>query len=317
MNYVFGPVISRRLGRSLGVDVVPFKYCTQDCIYCQLGKTTHKTVRRDIYLPVEKVLEELKEKLNTNPNFITIAGSGEPLLCHNIGEIIENIKTLTDIPVAVLTNGSLLYIQEVRANLLSADVVCPSLDAGCEATFKKINNPDENIDFRKFVEGLIEFRKEFKGKIWLEIMLVKGVNDSVEEVERIAKYASAISPDKIHLNTVTRPPAEKSIEGLSAEVMEGLCNFFIPKAEVIAEIKPEKTVDKEVKSNFIDKEDIDNRILEILKRHPSSPIELSEILATPQQTILDRLLYLENNETIVKAVVQGKEIYRLRNPLDN
>ncbi|MCX8064049.1 MAG: radical SAM protein [Candidatus Hydrogenedentes bacterium] len=317
MSYVFGPVLSRRLGRSLGVDVVPYKFCTQDCIYCQLGKTTHKTVERNFSQPVEKIIQELKDKLNCGPDFITIGGSGEPTLCKNLGEIIDSIKSITEIPVAVLTNGSLFYLPNVRKDVVHADVVCPSLDAGKDDTFQKINHPEKSINFKKFIEGLIEFRKEYKGKIWLEIMLIKGFNDSTEEIQRIAKYASLISPDRIHLNTITRPPAISSVEGLSFEAMKNLCGIFNPPAEVIADLKSN---DLPHKINFSTpvtaEEDIDKQILEIIQRHPCSPIELAEILKVPLSKILKKLENLDKEEVIVKFTVRGKELYRLKNPFD-
>ncbi|MHC4124943.1 MAG: radical SAM protein [Planctomycetota bacterium] len=186
-SYVFGPVPSRRLGLSLGVDIVPFKSCTLNCIYCQLGRGAATTVERKEYVPIEAVLDELKERLakGLQADFITISGSGEPTLNVRLGELIEKIKEITDIPVAVLTNGALFYQADVRSDCAKADVVLPSLDAGDEAVFEQINRPDENISFEKLVSGLIEFRKEFGGQIWLEVFLLEGVNTTTEQIKKI------------------------------------------------------------------------------------------------------------------------------------
>ena len=174
MSYVFGPVPSRRLGRSLGVDLVPFKTCSYDCIYCQLGRTSCKTVERKQWVPLDDVLAELKEKLSTRPDYITLSGSGEPTLFWRTGELIDRIKAMTDVPVAVLTNGSLLWCKDVRDQLTNADLVIPSLDAGDQSMFRAVNRPHEDISFERMLDGLIAFRKAFGGQYWLEIMLLAG-----------------------------------------------------------------------------------------------------------------------------------------------
>ena len=181
-NYIFGPVPSRRLGRSLGVDLVPFKTCTYDCIYCQLGRTTNKTIQRKEWVPLDDVVTELETKLSSQPDYITLSGSGEPTLYSRTGELIDRIKAVTNVPVAVLTNGSLLWNQEVRARLMNADLVVPSLDAGDEAMFRAVNRPHEDISFERMLQGLIDFRHEFQGKYWLEVFLLAGHNAIAAEV---------------------------------------------------------------------------------------------------------------------------------------
>jgi wyosine [tRNA(Phe)-imidazoG37] synthetase (radical SAM superfamily) len=177
-KYLYGPVPSRRLGRSLGVDIVPFKVCPLDCIYCQLGRTVDKTVERKEYVSIEPVLAELKDRLaeDLQADFITISGSGEPTLNSGLGRLIEGIKKITDIPVAVLTNGALFTDKSVRADCLQADVVLPSLDAGDEVAFRKINRQHPDINIEKLITGLCEFRNEFSGRIWLEVFFVEGLN---------------------------------------------------------------------------------------------------------------------------------------------
>ena len=163
-NHVFGPVPSRRIGRSLGVDLVPYKTCTYDCIYCQLGGTTNLTLEPKEWVPMDAVLDELKRKLETRPDYITLSGSGEPTLYSRLGEIIGRIREITDVPVAVLTNGSLLWKKEVREEVAMADLVLPSLDADNDYNFRFINRPHPDISFDQLIEGLIEFRSEFTGQ---------------------------------------------------------------------------------------------------------------------------------------------------------
>jgi len=176
-KYLYGPVPSRRLGLSLGVDIVPFKVCTLDCVYCQLGRASRKTIERREYVPVKAVLAELKERLaqGVKADFITISGSGEPTLNSQLGELIDGIKKITDIPVAILTNGTLLYRQNVRADCAKADVVLPSLDAGDEQTFQKMNRPYSGLSIEKLIEGLLAFRNEFAGEFVLEVFFVEGL----------------------------------------------------------------------------------------------------------------------------------------------
>jgi len=179
-KYIFGPVPSRRLGRSLGVDLVPYKTCTFDCIYCDLGRTTRKTTSRQSYVPPEEIQGELEFSLSVlekKPDYITLSGSGEPTLNTNIGEIIQRIKEITSIPIAILTNSSLFSLDEVRSDLSEADLVLPSLDAITPALFEYINRPALSLKIEEIISGLIQFRKQYRGQIWLEVLFCRGVND--------------------------------------------------------------------------------------------------------------------------------------------
>ena len=187
MGCIFGPVPSRRLGRSLGVDLVPFKTCTYNCIYCQLGRTTNRTLERHEWVPLDDVLGELETKLATQPDYITLSGSGEPTLYSRTGELIERIKSLTDVPVAVLTNGSLLWDADIRSQLMDADLVIPSLDAGDGAMFQAVNRPHEDISFEEMLSGLIEFCRQFRGQYWLEVMFLAGHNAIHDEAAKLAE----------------------------------------------------------------------------------------------------------------------------------
>jgi len=219
-RHVYGPVPSRRLGRSLGVDLVPFKTCTYDCIYCQLGRTTDLTTARRDYVPVEDILVQLEEKLRT---------------CARIGELIAGIKRLTPVPVAVLTNGSLLGARDIQDALMEADLVLPSLDVGDAELFELVNRPHESIDFDTMVEGLITFRERFAKPVWLEVMLVAGVTGIQAEVEKIATLTRRIRPARIQLNTVSRPPCEESALPVPSDRMAAFARLFPGQAETIVE----------------------------------------------------------------------------------
>ncbi len=218
MKYIYGPVKSRRLGASLGISLTPYKVCSFDCIYCQLGRTTKKTQQRSQYINIAEVLKELQaflgiqESNDEKIDYITLAGFGEPTLNSNIEELILSIKRLTSIPIVILTNSSLLSLAEVRKALLNADIVMPTLCSVEEDDFELINRPVRDLKIKDIVKGLIEFRKIFNGKIWLEIMVIKGVNDSVVKMKKIEEIISQIKPDKVFLNSPVRPPSEEFIE---------------------------------------------------------------------------------------------------------
>lgn len=231
--HVYGPVPSRRLGRSLGVDLVPLKTCSYDCVYCQLGRTTRKTVRRRDWIDPACVVAEVRDQLHAKPDIITIAGSGEPTLAQGIGEVIAGIKDATDIPVAVLTNGSLLDLPDVRRDLALADMVVPSLDAPDEGLFRLVNRPHKSLRFDDVIDGLATFRESFSGRLWLESLLIAGVTGVPEEVTRLAALAARIAPDRIQLNTVVRPPAESFAQAVPIERLREFAAAFSPRAEVI------------------------------------------------------------------------------------
>lgn len=210
MKTVFGPVPSRRLGQSLGVDPIPSKTCNWNCVYCQLGRSKPMIGERSEYIPRQTILAELTETLATHPagsiDWITFVGSGEPTLHSALGWLIAETKKLTQIPVAVITNGSLLYRPEVRKELLLADAVLPTLDAGDAALYKKINRPMGELTFERLVDGMIAFREEYTGKLWVEVMLIKGLNDTLPALSLPAATLKRIQPDEVHINLPTRPP---------------------------------------------------------------------------------------------------------------
>ncbi|MFH1476504.1 MAG: radical SAM protein [Verrucomicrobiota bacterium] len=301
-KYVFGPVPSRRLGRSLGIDLVPFKTCSYDCIYCQLGRTTNKTVERREYVPLKAVLAELRRKLELcRPDYITLSGSGEPTLYAPMGELIRGIKKITKIPVAVLTNGSLLWDRDVQDALLLADVVVPSLDAGDDSAFQYVNRPHASITFAQMVGGLVAFRKRYSKTIWLEIFLLGGATAIKTEVSRIAKIAKHVRPDRIQLNTVTRPPAEDFAFPVPSARMQYFCRAFGKKAEVIAEYhgKTGKAI------VMPDNDDL----LALLGRRPCTLKDIADGLNLHPTQVAKALEHLRDDGKIIEQRVEHRIYY--------
>lgn len=236
-KHLFGPVPSRRFGRSLGVDLTPHKTCSFDCIFCQLGRTSSKTLARKEYVPTREVVDELDDWLKTGgqADYITLSGSGEPTLHSGLGDVIDFVRKATSIPVVLLTNGSLLHRPEVRSTASGADIVKVSLSAWDHFSFDYINRPIPGLDFKKLIEGQWQFRTQFKGELRMEVFIVWGVNSTPKDVGKIASLVKLIQPDRTQLNTVARPPAESFAEALPREHMEELTQLFEPVAEVVGE----------------------------------------------------------------------------------
>jgi len=294
-HHVYGPVPSRRLGRSLGIDLVPFKTCTYNCVYCQLGRTTNKTTERREYVAVDEILDELKRKLAiaSAPDYITLAGSGEPTLNARIGDLIGKIKSLTHIPVAVLSNGSLLWMHEVREALMEADLVLPSLDAGDERLFRYVNRPHREITFERLVDGLAEFTERFSKSVWLEVFLLARVTGIPTEVEKIAALAKRIQPERIQLNTVSRPPAEEFAIAVSAGQMEQLKEFFPGTVEVIRESA------RNASPTSFSPETTDADILALLGRRPCTVQGVSAGLGVHTSEVIKRLQVLIQQGAVI------------------
>jgi len=286
VGYIFGPVPSRRLGRSLGVDLVPFKTCTYDCIYCQLGRTTRKTTERQEWVPLDDVLAELKDKLALRPDYITLSGSGEPTLYSRLDELIDRIRTMTEVPIAVLTNGSLLWQDEVRRQLMDAHLVIPSLDAGHSGTFQTVNRPHRSISFKQMLDGLITFRQQYRGKYWLEVFLLDGKTATDREARMIAEAARRIKPDCVQLNTATRPTAEESALMVDRQRMADLATLFDPPAEVIADYRG-----VHAQSDFkVGRQNV----LEMIQRRPCSLEDIADGLGMHRNEVIK---YVEELET--------------------
>jgi len=296
-QYVYGPVPSRRLGRSLGIDLVPFKTCTYDCVYCQLGRTTNKTIERKDYVAVGDVLAEMERALSVKPapDFISLAGSGEPTLNDRIGDLILKIRNITQIPVAVLTNGSLLWIPEVQEALMGADIIIPSLDAGDEHLFQCVNRPHPEIEFDKVIDGLAEFTARFVGSVWLEVFLLAGVTGIPAEIEKLASLTRRIRPNRVQLNTVSRPPAEEFAFAISGEQMEHFRKLFSETAEVISE-------SEQGESPSLSAGGATNRdILSLLRRRPCTVRDVSSGLGIHHEEASKHLHVLSKQGAVVSV----------------
>lgn len=301
-SYVYGPVPSRRLGRSLGIDLVPFKVCSYDCIYCQLGRTTNLTIERSTYTPVEPVLQELRARLaqGPTPDYIGLAGSGEPTLHAGIGDIIEGIKTITSVPVAVLTNGSLLYQAEVRQALAGADVVMPSLDAGDATRFQQVNRPHQAIDFDAMVGGLIDFTASFSGQVWLEVFLLDRLTGNRHEVGKVAEWTRRIQPDRVQLNSVARPAADDRARALSFEAMETLATMF----DVPVDIARERPASGGATGEATTRE----ALMALLGRRPCTVDGIAEGMALHHNEVIKHLASLRE-EGKVRESRQGGQVF--------
>lgn len=302
-RHLYGPVPSRRLGRSLGIDLVPHKICSYDCIYCQIGRTTEKTLVRKEYVPTAAILEEVARFIKEEHfgiDHISLTGSGEPTLHSGIGSLIEGIKAITPISVAVITNGSLLYEEEVRRDLLRADAVLPSLDGVSQEVFDKVNRPLSGLSVEKVIKGLVDFRKVYSGKVWLEILFCKGINDSEEELLKMKEAINQIQPDLIHLNTVVRPPSEKWTVPLDQKELERIKAFFGRNASIISECDRHPAT--------ISERDAKREIIAILKRRPLSLSDLSDGLGIPEGE-LNRSLEALIQEGAIRVQVFSHSVF--------
>jgi len=301
--HTYGPVPSRRLGYSLGVDIAPYKTCTLDCIYCQLGPTTKKTVRRSSFFEEEEILAQIRSALSSSPriDFITFSGSGEPTLNKTLGLLIREIKKTSDIPVAVLTNSTLLTRAEVRKDLWAADLVVPSLDAATQEVFRRLNHPHPSLSVDAVIRGLIQFRRQFKGKIWLEILLVRGVNDSPAHLRKLREAAEKIHPDRIHLNTVVRPPAQRTARPLSLEEMRRAKAFFGKKAEIVAPFDRSEPAATQAGT--------EEAVMAAVRRRPMTLPDLAAVLGRHPNELLKVLDLLLKEKSIRIVHFKGEKFY--------
>ena len=304
-KYLFGPVPSRRLGMSLGVDLVPRKVCSLDCVYCEVGKTTKLTTGRKEYVLFNKIKDELIHFFDNNPDpdYITFSGSGEPTLNIRIGDVMALIKELKPgIPVAVLTNGTLLSVPDVRKELLDADVVLPSLDAATGEVFKKINRPAAGLDIGDYIQGLVDFRKEYRGKIHLEIFILPGYNDNEEELDALKKAIERIKPEQVQLNTLDRPGTVSGLEAASRADLERVVSYWaLPNVEIIAAAAKRKEA-------FSYRKDAEGAIMGIIARRPCTVDDLSDTLGMHISEINKYLDVLESEKKI-KTVRQDRGIF--------
>jgi wyosine [tRNA(Phe)-imidazoG37] synthetase (radical SAM superfamily) len=303
-RYIFGPVLSRRLGLSLGVDLVEPKTCSLNCIYCECGATNRLTIERKEYVPADAVIEELRDFLSKGEDldYVTFSGSGEPTLNTGIGKIIRFLKSeFPRYKVAILTNGTLFSDESLVADVLDADLIIPSLDAVSEEVFKRLNRPHRDLKIESIVEGLKNLRKRYSGQIFLEIFIVPGLNDTDEEIDKLADIAREIKPDKIQLNSLDRPPAVPRVKKADYSALLRLSLKFDPVAEIIGGYSPREMVIKE--------EDLMELILNTIRRRPCTREELSDLLKLRMKEVDQTLdILLKNGRIRISSGPRGDYI---------
>ena len=308
-KHLFGPVPSRRLGMSLGIDLIPKKVCSLNCVYCEVGKTTKLTLDRMEYVKYNEVIAELKQFMSSNPkiDYITFSGSGEPTLNSRIGDVLNFVqKNYPDIKTAILTNGTLFFNQKLRTELLQADVILPSLDAASQAVFEKIDRPNSNLKIETYIQGLIDLRKEYKGKIWLEILFLKAYNDSKKELDLLKKAILKIHPDSVQLNTLDRPGTVAGLIPLSKSELQKISDYWnIPNVEIIAAAQERTSVESY-------SGDIETAIIETIARRPCTLDDLHHFLGIHINEINKYLGPLEASNKIETVTLERGTFYELK-----
>jgi wyosine [tRNA(Phe)-imidazoG37] synthetase (radical SAM superfamily) len=308
-KYLFGPVPSRRLGMSLGIDLIPKKVCSLDCVYCEVGKTTKLTTDRLEYVKYDKVIAELKHYMSNKPkiDFITFSGSGEPTLNNRIGDVLNFIKdNYPEVRTAVLTNGTLLSDKKLREELRQIDVILPSLDAASQKAFEKINRAHSKLSLQNYIQGLVDLRNEYEGKIWLEILFLKGYNDSDNELNKLKEAILKIKPDRIQLNTLDRTGTEEGLIPLTKKELQYVIDFWdLPNVEIIAS-QFERTVIESYR------EDVESAILETIARRPCTLDDLHSFLGIHVNEINKYLGVLEANSKIETIHLERGVFYELK-----
>ncbi len=308
-KFLFGPVPSRRLGMSLGIDLIPKKVCSLNCVYCEVGRTTNLTTERLEYVKYDSVIAELEKFMSNNPkiDYFTFSGSGEPTLNSRIGDVLKFIKVkYPKIKTAILTNGTLLYAKNLRKELLDADVILPSLDAASRDVFRKINRPSKKLNIETYIQGLVDLRKEYKGEIWLEIFLLKGYNDTKEELKLLKEAILKIKPDIVQLNTLDRPGTKQDLIPLTKMEMQAIIDFWeLPNIEIIA--SPDKRSSIESYNG-----DIETALIETIARRPCTLDDLHNFLGIHINEINKYLGNLEASDTIETVNLERGIFYELK-----
>jgi wyosine [tRNA(Phe)-imidazoG37] synthetase (radical SAM superfamily) len=302
-RHLFGPVLSRRLGLSLGVELVPEKTCSYDCVFCQIGRTPHTTLERARFVSETDVLAEFSAWVAAGgkADHITLAGAGEPTLHAGFGEVFDGLRARSAIPTVLMSNGSLFYLPEVRDAAVRADIVKVSLSGWDEASWRRVNRPHPALRFDQVLEGLRSFAGSFRGILWVEVFLVRGVNDSPEQAARIAALVNPLQPARVHLNTVVRPPAEPDSRAVTDDTMRSLSALFDPPAETPVTDAPHTASTAG-----------GGGLLETVTRHPSTLAQLAESLQRGQTGLAEELKALEGQGLVESVVTQGSVYYRRR-----
>lgn len=309
MKYLFGPVPSRRLGISLGVDLVPHKVCTLNCVYCEVGRTTLLTLERKEYVPIDAVIAELDEYLRQDPelDFITFSGQGEPTLNSGLGKVINHIKAnYPRYKVAILTNGTLFWDISLRQEVMRADVLLPDLDAVSQSVFQKLNRPHQDLDNARIIAGLKELRQEFPGKIYMEVFMVEGLNDTESELALLRETLLMLKPDIVQLNTLDRPGTESWVQPMPRARLQKIAQYFAPlKVDIVAIPQSRKKI-----QSF--NTDIQTQILETIKRRPSTDTDLCQILGLHKNELNKYLGTLLESGEIESLEMERGTFFRIR-----
>lgn len=312
-KYLFGPVPSRRLGISLGVDMVPMKVCSLDCVYCEVGRTSKLTLDRMEYVKFDHITEELTSYFSSNPDpdYITFSGSGEPTLNSRLGDVIRYLKSKKpEIPIAVITNGTLLSDKKLRQELMDVDVLLPSLDAATQEVFEKLNRPEISINLDDYINGLVEFCKKFKGKIWLEVFILPGYNDHEEELMKLKKIIESLKVTSVQLNTLDRPGILSDLRPASRIELKKIVDFWdLDNVEIIAPPAHRKHIHSY-------REDAESAILQTIARRPCTAEDIRKMLGIPIVEINKYLDVLEA-ESRVTYIRQNRGLfYKLKGDVD-
>jgi wyosine [tRNA(Phe)-imidazoG37] synthetase (radical SAM superfamily) len=308
-SYLFGPVQSRRLGVSLGIDVIHSKTCSLNCVYCECGRTTELTLDRREYADTGKIIAELTNYLSGKPtlDYITFGGSGEPTLNTGTGRILRFLKEhYPAYKCALLTNGTLLYLPEVREELLPFDVVLPSLDAVSDRVFAKVNRPHGKLLNRTIIQGLIDFRKEYKGLLWLEVFIVPGINDTPSELALFRESIKEINPDRVQINSLDRPGACDWVQPASRGKLQDIAGFFSPlPVEIISRRASGATAPLPQKADGSP-----DAILAMIARRPSTVEEIAALAGLDINQANKILSALEDSKRIEKQTGGDNSFYR-------
>jgi wyosine [tRNA(Phe)-imidazoG37] synthetase (radical SAM superfamily) len=313
-RYIYGPVPSRRLGISLGIDMVPHKTCTLDCIYCECGGTTDLTTERAEYISIRDILAELRDYLTKNPapEYVSLSGSGEPTLNSGIGELIAVFKReYPHIPLAVLTNGTLLYRKDVRGEILASDLVLPSLDSACAGGFGSIDKPAPELDLNAVIDGIALFRDEYKAadvskQVWLEVFIVEGINTTPEEISALKQAINKIRPDRVQLNSLDRPGTDLSLKAPSMSLMERLRDELDPGSgkwivEIVMKFKSRNEIASYLKKN-------EDSIVEAISRRPLTARDIHEVTGLHIHE-LEKYLDVLVHDKKVRPVIGGRGVF--------
>ncbi|WP_343770011.1 radical SAM protein [Clostridium malenominatum] len=304
-KHIFGPIPSRRLGMSLGVSPIPKKYCNFSCVYCQIGRTDHMTDKREDFFPVENIIDEFKEYIKENDDYhvVTVVGEGEPTLYKSLGKLIAELKKLTSKPIAVITNGANLGDKSVREDLMECDLLLPSLDAFDEASFKALHRPHGRVKFLKSYEGLVELSQKFKGELWIEVMLIEGINTSEEALIKLKALLDKVKYTKVYINAPVRPPAEGNIVVPPKESIERAVN-------ILGGFSIDTLTTGKFSSGIVDNYE---GILSIIKRHPMNQFEIEAFLKD-RNCSEDEIKNIFNilKEDVTVEIIEYKGFYTYR-----